>query len=98
MDREQISSSSLLDLARPYRALRQLNFLAQVIVLTLFMLMEMPAPGTSSFIGPAPRHFLLCKSPGAGQTFWCKSPGVPGGMVTSQIDTCITHAQVFGVG
>ena len=48
-----------------------------------------PATGTPSFIGLAPRHFLLCKSPGAGHTFWCKSPGVPGGMVTGQIDTCI---------
>ena len=33
---------------------------------------------------------MLCKSPGAGHTFWCKSPGVPGGMVIGQIDTCIT--------
>ena len=57
------------------------------------MLMQMPGLGTSSFIGPAPEHFLLCKSPGAGHTFWCKSLGVPGGMVTSQIDTCITHDQ-----
>ena len=54
-----------------------------------------PAPGTSSFIGPAPGHFLLCKSPGAGHTFRCKSPGVPGGgMVTGQIDTCITDVTV----
>ena len=61
-------------------------------VLTLSMLMQMPGPGTLSFIGPAPRNSLLCKSPGAGHTFRCKSPGVPvggGGIVTSQIDTCI---------
>ena len=32
---------------------------------------------------------MLCKSPGVGHTFWCKSPGVPGGIVTVQIDTCI---------
>ena len=31
------------------------------------------------FIGPAPGHLLLCKSPGAGHTFRCKSPRVPGG-------------------
>ena len=49
--------------------------------------------GHLKFIGPAPRHFLLCKSPGAGHTFRCKSPGVPGGMVTGQIDTCINAEQ-----
>ena len=43
--------------------------------------------GHLKFIGPAPGHFLLCKSPGAGHTFRCKSPRVPGGMVTGQIDT-----------
>ena len=53
----------------------------------------MPGPGTSSFIGPTPGHFLLCKSPGAGHTFRCKSRGVPGGMVTGQIDTCKTSAR-----
>ena len=40
---------------------------------------------------PPPRYFLLCKSPRAGQTFWCKSRGGGGGMVTSQIDTCIMN-------
>ena len=49
--------------------------------------------GHLKFIGPAPGHFLLCKSPGAGHTFRCKSPGVPGGMVTGQIDTCITFTK-----
>ena len=52
--------------------------------------------GHLKFIGPAPGHFLLCKSPGAGHTFRCKSPGVPGGeggMVTGQIDICITSAE-----
>ena len=48
--------------------------------------------GHLKFIGLAPRHFLLCKSPGAGHTFRCKSPGVPGGMVTGQIDTCIANS------
>ena len=41
-------------------------------------------------IGPAPGHFLLCKSPGLGTHFGAKAPGCPGGMVTDQIDTCIT--------
>ena len=39
----------------------------------------MPSPMTSSFIGLAPGHFLLCKSPGAGHTFQCKRSRVPGG-------------------
>ena len=50
-------------------------------------LMQTPAPGSSSFIGPAPGHLLLCKSPGAGHTFPYKSPGVPRGMVTGQNDS-----------
>ena len=52
-----------------------------------------PAQGTLSFIGPAPGHFLLCKNPGAGHTFRCRAGASgcrAGGMVTSQIDTCIT--------
>ena len=62
-------------------------------------LMQIPAPGTSSFIGPTPGHLLLCKSPGAVHTFWCKSPGVPGrGMVTDQINTCISaQRSVIGI-
>ena len=53
--------------------------------------------GHLKFIGPAPGHFLLCKSPGAGHTFRCKSARVPGGMVTGQIDTCIISSMfLFG--
>ena len=51
----------------------------------------MQMPGPRDIVIYWPGHFLLCKSPGAGHTFWCKSPGVPGGgMVTGQIDTCIS--------
>ena len=35
--------------------------------------------GHLKFIGPAPGHFLLCKSPGAGTHFGAKAPGCPGG-------------------
>ena len=44
--------------------------------------------GHLKFIDPTPGYLLLCKSPGARHTFRCKSPG---GMVTGQIDTCITR-------
>ena len=50
------------------RALRQLNFSAQMTVLTLFMLMQMPGPRDIIIYWPGPQAFLLCKS-----------PGVPGG-------------------
>ena len=32
---------------------------------------------------------LGCKSPRVGENFWCKSPGVRGGMVMTKIDSCI---------
>ena len=35
--------------------------------------------GHLKFIGPASGHFQLCKCPGDGQSFRCKSPGVPRG-------------------
>ena len=59
------------------------------------MSMQMPGPrDILNLLARPPGHFLLCKSPGAGHTFRCKSPGVPGGgMVTGQIDTCITSAE-----
>ena len=52
--------------------------------------------GHLKFIGPAPGHFLLCKSPGLGTHFGAKAPGCPGGMVTGQIDTCISLPQGAG--
>ena len=38
---------------------------------------------------PQGRHPLLARSP-LGTHFGAKAPGCPGGMVTGQIDTCIT--------
>ena len=46
---------------------------------------------------PAPRELpqqippgqkLECKSPRVGANFWCKSPGMRGGMVMAKIDSC----------
>ena len=50
-------------------------------MLTIFVPVDAnaKAPGTLSFIGTAPGHFVLCKRPGAGHTFRCKSPVVRGG-------------------
>ena len=50
---------------------------------------QMPAPQELSQQIPAPRQKLGCKSPRVGANFWCKSPGVRGGMVMDEIDTCI---------
>ena len=43
--------------------------------------MQMPGPRDIVIYRPRPGlvHFLLCKSPGAGHTFWCKIPGVLAG-------------------
>ena len=60
-------------------------------MLTLFMLMQMPGSRDIVIYWPGPRAFSVVQNPGAGHTFRCKSPGVPGGMVTGQIDTCITQ-------
>ena len=63
-------------------------------VLTLFMLTQMPGPRDIVIYWPGPGHFLLRKSPGAGQHFGAKAPGCPGGMVTGQIDTCINRKKI----
>ena len=52
-----------MDLARPYRALRQLNFLAQMTVLTLFMLMQMPGPRDIVIYWPDPWAFSVVQKP-----------------------------------
>ena len=71
-------------------------------MLTIFMfesqLIQMPGPGTSSFIGPAPGISCCAKAPELGTHFGAKAPGCPGGMVTSQIDTCKTKDIQFEVG
>ena len=52
-------------------------------VLTIFMfesqLMQMPGPRDIVVYWPGPQAFSVVQSPGAGHTFRCKSPGVPGG-------------------
>ena len=45
---------------------------------------------------PAPRQKLGCKSPSAEINFLCKSPGVRGGMVMDEIDTCISFPKNDG--
>ena len=50
---------------------------------------QMPAPRELSQQIP-PREKLGCKSPRVGANFWCKSPGVHGGMVMDEINTCTT--------
>ena len=49
-----------------------------------------PAPRTLSFIGQARGLFNYAKALGLGTHFGAKAPGCPGGMETSQTDTCIT--------
>ena len=81
-------------MARPYRALRQLNFEAQMTVLTIFMLMQMPGPSYIVIYWPDPRAFSVVQKPwGWAHILVQKSRGAwgggGGGMVTGQIDTCI---------
>ena len=44
----------------------------------------------SGAIPTNPGQKLGCKGPRVEANVWCKSPGVPGGMVTDEIDTYIT--------
>ena len=60
-------------------ALRQLNFYAQMTVLTIFMLMQMPGPRDIVIYWPGLRAFSVVQKPGAGHTFGAKAPGCPGG-------------------
>ena len=81
MGREQISS--LLDFARPSRALRQLNFLAKMTVLTIFMFEKVNAnarpQGHRHFLARPPGIFSCAKALGLGTYFGAKAPGCPGG-------------------
>ena len=52
------------------------------------MLMQMPGPKDIVVYWTGPQAFSVEQKPGAENTFRCKSP--PGGMVTGQIDNCIT--------
>ena len=42
---------------------------------------------------PRPRAKARMQKPQGGGKFWCKSPGVRGGMVMDEIDTCISKRQ-----
>ena len=59
------------------------------------MLMQMLAPRDilNSLAWP-PGIFCCAKALGLGTHFGAKAPGCPGGMVTGQIDTCITEKSV----
>ena len=73
------------------RALRQLNFSVQMTVLTLFMLMQMPSPRDIIIYWPGPQAFSVVQKPWGWAHILVQKPwGARGGMVTSQIDTCIT--------
>ena len=50
---------------------------------------QMPAPQELSQQIPAPGQKLGCKSPRVGGKFFMQIPGVRGGMVMDEIDTCI---------
>ena len=64
-------------------------------MLTMFMF-ERPVgtnarpQGRHPLLARPPGIFCCAKAPGLGTHFGAKAPGCPGGMVTGQIDTCIT--------
>ena len=58
---------------------------------------QMPAPRELSQEIAAPLGQKVgCKSPRVGAKFWCKSPGVSGGMAMDEIDTCISQKCCLG--
>ena len=56
---------------------------------TLYVDTNVRPQGHRHLLARPPGIFCCAKALGLGTTFRCKSPGVPGGMVTGQIDTCI---------
>ena len=46
-------------------------------------------PSGATPTNPPPGQKLGCESPRVGANFWCKSPGVRGGVAMDEIDTCI---------
>ena len=55
--------------------------------------MQMPGPrDILNLLARPPGIFCCAKALGLGAHFGAKAPGCPGGMVTGQIDTCITIA------
>ena len=69
-------------------------------MLTMFMF-ERPVgtnarpQGRHPLLARPPGIFCCAKAPGLGTHFGAKAPGCPGGMVTGQIDTCITHCVIL---
>ena len=59
-------------------------------VLTVFMLIQMPGPRDIVVYWLEPRAFSVVQKQWGWAHILVQKPGVPGGMVTSQIDTCIT--------
>ena len=65
-------------------------------MLTMFMF-ERPVgtnarpQGRHPLLARPPGIFCCAKAPGLGTHFGAKAPRCPGGMVTGQIDTCITQ-------
>ena len=53
---------------------------------------QMPAPQELLQQMPSPRAKARTQKPQGGDNFWCKSPGVRGGMVMDEIDTYVTEA------
>ena len=60
-------------------------------VLTLFMLMQMPSPRDIVIYWPGPRAFSVAQKPWGWAHISLQKPRRARGMVTSQIDTCITQ-------
>ena len=65
-------------------------------------LMQKPDPRDIVIYRSGPGHLLLCRSPGAGHKFRCKSSEVPGGggggAVTGQSDNCINEFKFICLG
>ena len=55
---------------------------------------QMPDPRELSQQIPTPGQKLGCKGPRVGANCWCKSPGVRGGVVMDEIDTCIMYQSI----
>ena len=64
-------------------------------MLTIFMLMQMPGPrDILNLLARPPGIFCCAKALELGTHFGAKALECPGGMVTGQIDTCITEQEI----
>ena len=59
-------------------------------VLTLFMLIQMPGPRDIAFYWPGPRAFSVVQKPWGWAHILVQKPRGARGVVTGQIDACIT--------